>query len=197
MLVRDDFFAGLQGDDQALARAMRLCEAALRKNPRDPAALVWHGNGLAFTGGRTFNSGGAADWYRGLQEMDDAVALAPDDLQVRIPRATALSGMSRYVSDPVVAEGLLRKSADDFARTEAVQHDVLTTLPVHSRGELWMGIADVAARLGERQRARLYLERAVRELPGTVYAKKAAAWLKSDAPPALPNGYTCLGCHSE
>jgi hypothetical protein len=197
MVIRDDFFAGLQGDDKALARAMQRCEAVLRQNPRDPAALVWHGNGLAFTGGRTFTRGGAADWYRGLGEMDDAVALAPDDLQVRIPRATALSGMSRYVADPAIAQDMLRKAADDFAHTETLQHDVITTLPVHSRGELWMGIADVAARLGERKRARQYLERAVHELPGTVYARKAAVWLKSGAAPALPNGYTCLGCHAE
>src|SRR3989442_1518273 len=87
-LVRADFFAGYGGDEARLARGMEACEKALAADPRNAAALVWHGGGLFFQSGIKFRAG---DWrsgldlqQRGLKEMDDAVALAPDDLETLI-----------------------------------------------------------------------------------------------------------------
>src|SRR5262245_20290847 len=45
-LVREDYFAGLAGDQAALERAIKTCEEALAKNPKHAEALVWHGSGL-------------------------------------------------------------------------------------------------------------------------------------------------------
>ncbi len=46
--VRTDFFAGFAGNEQALARAMKICEEDLAKNPNHAEALVWHGSGVFF-----------------------------------------------------------------------------------------------------------------------------------------------------
>ena len=79
-------FAGLAGNAARFAKAMEACERTLAVQPKHPSALVWHGSGLFFQSGRAFQQGdmatGAALWERGLGEMNEAVALAPDDLRV-------------------------------------------------------------------------------------------------------------------
>src|SRR5262245_54086657 len=88
--VRTDFFAGFGGDDARLDKGMQACERALADNPTHAEALVWHGSGLTFKAGRAFQRGdtqtGTDLWTRGNAEMDEAVALAPDNVGVRIPR---------------------------------------------------------------------------------------------------------------
>ncbi len=63
-LVRSDFFAGLAGDDAALDRAMKICEATLAKNPKHAEAMVWHGGGLLFTSSKYFQKG---DIQKGME----------------------------------------------------------------------------------------------------------------------------------
>src|SRR5215208_3849596 len=99
VLVRADFFAGFGGDEARLARGMEACERSLAENPKHPEALVWHGSGLAFQAGMAFqrNDGptGTALWSRGLAEMDEAVALAPENVGVLIPRGAMLLTATR------------------------------------------------------------------------------------------------------
>ena len=54
MVVRTDFFAGFAGDEARLAKGMATCEEVLAVTPNHAEALVWHGSGLAFNGGRHF-----------------------------------------------------------------------------------------------------------------------------------------------
>ena len=56
MRVRNDFFAGFAGNQEALDRAMKLCEEELARNPANAAALVWHGSGVFFESGMYFLS---------------------------------------------------------------------------------------------------------------------------------------------
>ena len=87
--VRDDFFAGFTGDNASLNRAMKACEDALRIDAGNAQALVWHGSGLFFESGQAFRAGdserGMDLYQRGLKEMESAVAMAPDDVAVRVP----------------------------------------------------------------------------------------------------------------
>ena len=55
--VREDFFAGFGGDDDALNRGMKACEAAIDADPKAAEAMVWHGSGLFYLGRRAFRSG--------------------------------------------------------------------------------------------------------------------------------------------
>ena len=102
-LVRADFFAGVAGDAAALDRAMSLIEAALDADPRRPDVLVWHGSGLMVRAAQAVEKGDIAAidrfWKRGLEEMDQAVALAPGNVAVLIPRGATLLEVSRSVPD--------------------------------------------------------------------------------------------------
>jgi hypothetical protein len=97
--VRTYFFAGFAGNQQALDRAMKLCEEELARNPANAEALVWHGAGVFFQSGKFFQAGdpakGGEFWQRGLAEMDNAVKIAPDNLGVRIPRGAVLLTAAR------------------------------------------------------------------------------------------------------
>lgn len=70
---------------------MKICDNALRADPKNAEALVWHGSGVYY---RWFNAFAQGDRQQGLElarqgmKMDVAVTKAPDKLGVRIPRVT-------------------------------------------------------------------------------------------------------------
>jgi hypothetical protein len=87
---------------------------------------------------------------------------------------------------------LTRSAVDGFEKTLVIQTPYFGQMSLHRRGELLGGLAENWSRLGETERAQVYLERMVKEFPGTKYGENAQAWLaKAPTRPAL----TCLGCH--
>lgn len=199
-LVRNDFFAGMNGDETRFARAMKLCEDALLREPRDAEAMVWHGLGLVFLGGRAFAASdfekGGELFGRGLKEMDAAVQLAPDRIGVRVPRGSVLLQAARGVPSVEQARALAATAAGDFERATEIHGRSFERLSGHSRGELLSGLAEGWDRAGNADKARPYLEAMVKDLSGTPYATKAQAWLDGGAP--RPNGgaLSCTtGCH--
>src|ERR1044071_8407868 len=143
-LVREDFFAGMAGDKEALARGMKTCEEALAKNPRHAEALVWHGGGLVFISGQYFQKGdvgkGMELWTRGLKEMDDAVALDPDSVGVLIPRGSTLINASRFMKPDEMARPHLQKGLNDYEKVLQMQKSYFARLSGHARGELLYGL---------------------------------------------------------
>jgi tetratricopeptide (TPR) repeat protein len=199
MIIREDFFAGLAGDTARFDRAMKKCEEELAKDPKNFSALVWHGGGLHFQGGQAFARGDSATGMelnrRGMKEMADAVALAPDSLQTRIPRGAILLGAARYVDDSI-GRPMLDLAVADYEKVYEMQSPSLKTLGTHAEGELLGGLADVYRRLGNTAKSREYLERIVADLPGSAYEKQAKRWLADLA--AVPRqARFCLGCHIE
>jgi hypothetical protein len=196
--VRNYFFAGFQGDNAALAKGMKLCEEALASDPKKAEALVWHGSGLYYQSGQAFRKGdqekGGELWQRGIEEMDKAVSLAPDEVGVRIPRGAALLTGSQFVPDPAIARPLIEKGVADFEKTWELQKNYLEKLGTHPRGELMLGLADGYSRLGQTARARQWFERIRQDLPGTPYEDSANTWLKTGSLSAREAG--CLGCHT-
>jgi hypothetical protein len=197
MRVRNDFFAGFTGNQEALDRAMRFCEDALTANPRNAEALVWHGAGVFFQSGKSFQAGDRAKggelWQRGLAEMDDAVRLGPDNLGVRIPRGAVLLTAARNLPSADMARPLIALGIADFERTLEIQKAYFDTLGTHPRGELLIGLADGYARLGKDDRANAFFERIRAALPGTPYAAGAEKWLQTMT--LAPREAGCLGCH--
>lgn len=197
-VVRDDFFAGLRGDTARLARAMKVCEEILAKNPRHAEALVWHGAALLVQARQAFERGDADGARtlstRGVGEMEAAVAMAPADVGVLVPRGAVLSGAARVVRDPERAAAFMRTAVGDYEKAVAVQGPSFAQLSEHARGELLGGLADGWHRLGDEDRARGYLTRIVVELPGSSYADAAKKWLEHTPMRGGP-GLTCLGCH--
>ena len=88
MLVRQDFFAGFNGNREALERGMKITEDTLAKDPNHAEARVWHGSGILYLSGQAFQKGdqqnGMKLWRQGLDEMEQAVRLAPNNVAVLI-----------------------------------------------------------------------------------------------------------------
>jgi hypothetical protein len=97
--VREDMFAGMDGDTAALDRAMKLIADTLAREPDHAEALVWRGDGRLFMAGQAFQRGDVAAAQKlfgeGLADMERAVALAPNDISVRVPRASGLLPTAR------------------------------------------------------------------------------------------------------
>ncbi|HLG99074.1 MAG TPA: hypothetical protein VKX49_22370 [Bryobacteraceae bacterium] len=196
--VRNFFFSGFRGDTAALETGMKMCEDALAADPKNAQALVWHGSGLFFQAGQDFQKGdqqsGMELWQRGLKEMSDAVAIAPDAVGVRIPRGAVLLTASHYVPSPEMARPLIQTGIEDFQKAYDMQGPDLGKLGTHPRGELMIGLADGYSRLGDQQKAEQWFTRIAKEMPGTPYAQSAAAWLETKS--LAPAQAGCLGCHT-
>lgn len=198
MLIRSDFFAGLAGDKDKFNRAMKLAEDTLAKDPKNAEAMVWHGGGVYFESKDWYLQGdylkGGQFMQDGLREMDDAVALAPNDIAVLIPRAAVLLGSAPHVPMPDLARQMFEKATGDYEKILRIQTADFAAMQVHSRGELLGALAEGWHALGEDEKSRGYLQRMVRDVPNSAYSKKAAELL--EAPPAKgPLGVVCLGCH--
>lgn len=198
MKVRNYFFAGLAGDNVSLAKGMKICEDILASDPKQPEPLVWHGTGLISESREAFKKGdmqnGATLWQRGLDEMDQAATMAPDDLGVRIVRGSVLLIASQYLPDAETAHPLIEKGLSDFEKAYSVQGPDLSHLGTHKSGELMIGMADAYARLGQQDKAQQWFERIQKELPGTPYANSASTWLETKT--LTPRQAGCLGCHT-
>ena len=196
--VRNYFFAGFAGNEASFAKGMKMCEDALAENPKLAEALVWHGSGLFTQSRQAFQKGdfqvGLDLWQRGLKEMDDAVALEPDNLGVRIPRGAVLLTATHYIPDAERTRPLIEKGVTDYEKAYEIQSPALSQLGTHPRGELLIGLADGYSRLGNREKAQQWFERIQREMKGTPYEKSANTWLETKS--LAPAQAGCLGCHT-
>ena len=156
-LVRNDFFAGFSGDAAALDRGMKACEQVLAQNPKQAEVLVWHGGGLFYMSGQLFRKGdpnkGIELYERGLKEMDEAVALAPENVGVLIPRGAVLLTASRAMPPGEQASKLLIQGLVDFEKVYELQSSYFDTLSGHARGELLFGLAEGSLRAGDEAKA--------------------------------------------
>ena len=196
-LVRADFFAGVAGDETRLKKAMDVCERALAENPKHPEALVWHGAGRLVESGQAFRKGdmgsGGQLWERGLAEMNEAVALTPDNPGVLIPRAAVLFEATRRMP-PEAARPLLESAVANYEHVLAVQAPYFDTLGDHAKGELLFGLAEGYHRLGLHDEARGYFERLINDAPSSGQVSKAREWMASGTVPTSA-GPGCVGCH--
>ncbi|MDX2267977.1 MAG: hypothetical protein NW208_07715 [Bryobacter sp.] len=198
-LVRNDFFAGFQGDQAALNRGLEKTAAILAQNPQHAEAMVWHGTGLFYQSGQAFRTGDQAKgmelYGKGIGMMKQAVALDPRNPGVRIPRGSVLLSAARSMP-PQMAEALRADGLSDFLTIYDQQKGNLAELGEHPRGELLLGIADSYSRMGETQKAEEFFLMIQKLLPEkSPYAKSAALWLEKKEPlPARQAG--CFGCHT-
>ncbi|MDX2154145.1 MAG: hypothetical protein SFV54_25620 [Bryobacteraceae bacterium] len=195
-VVRNDFFAGFAGNREAFERAMKATEAVLKSDAKHAEALAWHGSGLMQQAGELFRQGdqqkGVALWSKALAEMEEAVAIAPRNVGVRAPRGATLFTASRF-APPQQSRPLLEAAIQDYETILDVQTAHFDKIGVHPKGELLFGLAEGYSRLNDATKARAFFERITRELPGTVYAKRADKWLAGGK--LEPAETRCVGCH--
>ena len=195
--VREDIFAGFQGDKERMAKGLETCEIVLKKNPKHPEALVWRGSIRVFKAGQFFSQGnviqGMQNWTSGLQDMDKAKELAPNHIGVLIPRAAVLLPAGKS-APKAMGMPLLKRVREDFEGAYARQKDFLDELGEHPYGELRMGLADVYRALGKTEESKQQLEALVNERPDSKYAEIAQEWMK--APVKKKLSHSCVGCHN-
>lgn len=196
-LVRADFFAGAAGDEARLTKAIELCERTLAENPTHAEAMVWHGAGLLVRAGQAFQRGdmaaGGPLFDRGMKEMNEAAALAPNNPGVLIPRAATLFEATRGMPAEM-ARPLLQSAVANYERVLEIQQTTWSTLGDHPKGELLFGLAEGSARLGDEQKAKMYFERLIADAPASGQAPRAKAWIETGVVPKA-NGLGCVGCH--
>jgi len=196
--VREDMFAGMDGDSAAFDRAMKLIAETLAVEPDHAEALVWRGDGRLFLAGQAFQRGaigeGRALAEQGVADMGRAVSLAPTEIAVRVPRAAGLMPFARGLRpfDRAEADQLTSIAIGDFEFVMGVSASNWNRLGEHNRGELLGALADGWLQLGDTAKANAYLDRMTTELAGTAYARNAAL-RRADPTARMP--LTCLGCH--
>ena len=196
-LVRADFFAGVAGDGTRLTRPSNRCERILEVNPKNPEALVWHGASLMVRAGQAFMKGDMATggplFERALQEMLEAVMLAPDNPGVLIPRAAVLLEATRNMP-PDMGRPLLESAVQNYEHVLDIQAPIFNTLGDHAKGELLFGLAEGWNRLGDKEKARRYFDRLIADAPASGQTPKAREWIATGTVPKS-NGASCVGCH--
>ena len=197
-LVRNDFFAGMMGDEARLDRGMNVCEEILTKNPRHADALVWHGGGLIARAAQAYRKGdnqrGDSLWKRGLDEMNQAVALEPNNMAVKIGRSATLVGLAQSGWDSSYeSKALLLSALKDYEKVYEWQKPYFGKIGMHSRGELLFGLASGWSILGEREKTVTYLKLIVENCAGSRYETEARRWLATT--PETVVQHDCTGCH--
>jgi tetratricopeptide (TPR) repeat protein len=194
--LRDEFVAGFRGDHAALDRAIAAAQKLLDTQPGHAEAMVYLGSATLVLSGRAFQEGndmqkGMELWEKGNAWMDKAVQIQPDNIAVRNLRGTTLLMASRQAPADWQPP-LLDKCLADFNRILDLHKDHFAALPERVRGELLASLADAYDRSGDKEKSHAQLERIVKEMPGTEYAKRAEAWLKDPSYPVEKR--TCIDC---
>jgi hypothetical protein len=196
--VREDMFAGMDGDTAAFDRAMTLIDDTLKADPDHAEALVWRGDGRLFLAGQAFQRGATAEGQvllaQATADMERAVTLAPGNIAVRVPRAAGLLPFARGLRpfNRSESDRMIRTAIADFEFVVTASTPWWSKLSDHGRGELLGALAEGWLLLGDVDKASPYLDRMTNELPDTPYAKNAAL---RRADPAARVPVTCLGCH--
>jgi tetratricopeptide (TPR) repeat protein len=202
LLRAKDLQAGFSGNTEQFEKLMEIIDEAVVANPKNAKAKVTHGIGILRRSGDAAQKGelekSAKMYQAALDEMEEAVHLAPNNAVVRIPRGATLITASRFMP-PQVAKPLLEIGLSDFEKVLELQErdQTFVNRSAHERGELLTGLADGWNRMGNHEKARVYFERIVGELGGTVYQKRAQAWLENKPESRSPAFFACNGCHVE
>lgn len=194
--VRDDMFRAFGGNEAAFRNAMEKIDAKLQENPNDAEALVWRGAGRYWSSGQAFGRGdmvAARDLRTAATfDLDRALALAPTNVDVLVPRAAVLLVAARNEREPGRAQDLAARAAANFETALSIREPAFAKLGQHNRGEYLSGLAESWALAGAREKAEGYLRRILAELPNSPYAERATAKLAdwNDRRPL-----NCQSCH--
>jgi tetratricopeptide (TPR) repeat protein len=194
--VRADFFEGMRGDVAALDRSIKVCEDTLAAKPNHTEAMVWHGAGMIARSSLAFRAGDRARarplYQQGLEEMDRAVALDPENIGVRIPRGAVLLGVAPFVPEPEKSR-LLTRGTSDYEVALAKQAAMFNQLTLHSREQLLYGLTDAFATLGDRAKAQAYYQRMTTDAAGSDLLARAKARAAGET---VGGPVPCEACHA-
>jgi hypothetical protein len=127
--------------------------------------------------------------------MNDAVALQPDNMGIKIGRSATIIGVAQSGWDSTESESraLLESALVDYEKIYQWQKPSFSKLSSHSRGELLFGLASGWSILGNHEKARHYLSLITQQCAETEYESDAKRWIKSK--PGTVIQHDCMGCH--
>ncbi len=202
LLVRADLFAAMGGDRDRYAKAMKICNDALKEDPNHAGALSFHGWGLLIKS-QWEQQDGKKDkakelWDQGIVEINRAVSLDPDNVGPMLVRGSIFINSSRSMHLPESQRDLmLALGTYDYEKVYDVQKEqgYFKYLSEHARGELLMGLADAWHRRGNMSKAKRFFELVVQEVPDSDYAEDATAVISGKVDLKKLKSRTCAGCH--
>jgi hypothetical protein len=158
--------------------------------------MVWHGSGVFFESGQAARNQDypkAGELYqRGLDEMAAAVALAPENVAVVIPRGATLLTASHFIPGDN-GKQLLKTGLADYEKAYELQRSHFDKLSGHASGELLFGLAEGYHRQGDEAHAREWFQKlAGISDPENGHLQQARDYLQSGK---LDGPVTCVGCH--
>ncbi len=189
---RRKFFSVFAGKTDEFEQGMRELSAMLAKNPNDARALVWHGNGLMVRAGLLKFHGkpeeGRALLVESKQELDRAVALDPDNVNILAMRAVTLYIAGKYWMDADLPKGSWQAVIADLEKSRRILGpERMKKLSIHARGEILSELATAYTRTAQPGKARELWQEVEQAVPGSSYAEKAEVARKAlDSASAKP-----------
>ena len=172
-LGRAYHWLALERDEAAMIEAEKLFAQILTREPANPAALAYHGSllGLKIGFDRVSEKQIGTVAAQSTMEMDRAVALAPDSIEIRQIRGYA------SFHTPSIA-GRDRFAIEDFTRVIRLLEQWPRTEP--RRAEVHLILGDAYRKMGDTDQARAQWERVSQLLPNSSLALAAEARRRSN-----------------
>ncbi|MFQ3587488.1 MAG: tetratricopeptide repeat protein [Fimbriimonadaceae bacterium] len=176
---RADFFRVFRGDVETFQRAFAEIETMVRRNPDDPRARVWLGNGQTVKAVLAVIRDRDRERARSLLElswanMDRAVARSPRDPNIRMMRAATLYVQGQYLPEDMVPGRVWEQLRDDCLWFIGyIGPERMRKVSIHVRGETFGELGIAYLRLGQPLLARGAFQRVIELNPGTAYEERA------------------------
>ena len=182
---RKKFFAVFAGKTGEFEQGMSELDALLAKNPKDARALVWHGNGLMVRAGLLRFKGKSEEGHKVLLnskiELDKAVALDPDNVNILAMRAVTLHIAGQYWPEKELPAGTWTTIIHDLEKSrKIINPERMKKISVHARGEILSELANAYGKAGNREKSRGLWEEVKQVVPGSKYAVQAEAALQAE-----------------
>ena len=181
---RKKFFSVFAGKTGEFEQGMSELDAMLAKNPNDARALVWHGNGLMVRAGLK-KIQGQSDAGRQLlidskKELDRAVSLDPDNVNILAMRAVTLHIAGQYWKASDMPAGSWQAIIADLEKTRRIiPPQAMKKLSIHARGEILTELADAYQKAGMANKSRSIWLETLKSVPNSRYAAQAKTALET------------------
>ncbi len=196
---REDIFAGpLRNDLNQMNVGMNKLEEILKENPKDPDAMALKAMGLTHLAVRAHEDDDAegfrTQYGQALRLLDEALTIDPRGIGVNaVYGGTMLLNQGRLPSQH--RQRALEAARDAYNVLYEEQGAQLENMPLHHQGEVLAGVAESEFRLGNRERADVFMKRIVQTMSGTAYARRAETWLSDPDAVNLRSKLVCQSCH--
>ncbi len=159
--VLDDFIAGFNGDEAAMARAMSSTADMIAKDPNNAEALAWHSSGKGVQTGAAFRSGdfqtGMKLWQESQDGMNKAVEMDPNNPRIRVIRGKSMLEGSLHDPNPNSSTASATMAIGDLESAVGLMGDNFKNkAPTTFQKEMYSWMYQAAAKIGDKEKAEKY-----------------------------------------